>query len=149
VDPNADLNSHNVGSQLIIEGGKYSFSDLDELIVNHVKAMARKVEELMVHEKYQKGSLSEIRKPPTFLLLIIYYSGSGPSLCFFFGNPLTDVYLDNAVKAQRLKQRSVYAFGLNRERPGYFTLSFKTNMEAPIQILVSVAHLHNHGLFGD
>lgn len=34
--------------------GKYEFADLDELIVNHVKAMSRRVEELMAHEKYKK-----------------------------------------------------------------------------------------------
>ncbi|KAL9034998.1 MAG: hypothetical protein Q9214_006789 [Letrouitia sp. 1 TL-2023] len=40
-------------------GGKYNYSDLDELIVNHVKAMAKKVDEMMGHEKYQKGSKTE------------------------------------------------------------------------------------------
>ena len=34
-------------------GGRYNYSDLDELIVNHVKAMAKKVDEMMLHEKYQ------------------------------------------------------------------------------------------------
>ncbi|KAG8984083.1 Transcription elongation factor spt6 [Tulasnella sp. JGI-2019a] len=103
VDPNADLNSQNAGSQLIVDG-KYTFSDLDELIVNHVKAMARRVEELLAHEKCQKGSEMEIH-----------------------------VYLDNYIKAQRGTVRSVYAFGLNRDRPGYFNLYFKTNMNSPIQ----------------
>ena len=37
-------------------GGRYTYSDLDELIVNHVKAMAKKVDEMMLHEKYQNGS---------------------------------------------------------------------------------------------
>ncbi|KAI1270602.1 transcription elongation factor SPT6 [Xylariaceae sp. FL1019] len=50
-----------VGRQLRI-GGKYQYSDLDELIVDHVKAMARKVDELMGHEKFQKGSLQELEK---------------------------------------------------------------------------------------
>ncbi|KAG8887672.1 Transcription elongation factor spt6, partial [Tulasnella sp. 403] len=103
VDPNADLSSQNAGSQLIVDG-KYQFSDLDELIVNHIKAMARRIDELMMHDKFQKGSESEIH-----------------------------VYLDNAVKAQRGQARSVYAFGLNRNRPGYFNLHFKTNMNSPIQ----------------
>lgn len=40
-------------------GGKYTYTDLDELIVEHVKAMARKVEELMQHEKFQKGSRAD------------------------------------------------------------------------------------------
>lgn len=40
-------------------GGKYNYSDLDELIVNHVKAMARKVDEIMLHDKYQNGSKAD------------------------------------------------------------------------------------------
>jgi len=40
-------------------GGRYSYSDLDELIVSHVRAMARKVEEMIQHEKY-KGSYDEM-----------------------------------------------------------------------------------------
>ena len=46
------------GSLLKI-GGKYSYSDLDELIFNHVKAMALKVDEMMLHEKYQNGSKAD------------------------------------------------------------------------------------------
>lgn len=38
----------------------HTYSDLDELIVNHVQAMARRVEELMVHEKF-KGAEDELR----------------------------------------------------------------------------------------
>lgn len=53
LEPNADLSGQNVGGQLIIEG-KYEFADLDEMIVNHVQAMARRVEELMAHEKFKK-----------------------------------------------------------------------------------------------
>ncbi|KAI2459357.1 Transcription elongation factor spt6 [Ophidiomyces ophidiicola] len=48
-------NEFSVGRILSI-GGKYSYSDLDELIVNHVKAMARKVDDMVLHEKYQTGS---------------------------------------------------------------------------------------------
>ena len=43
-------------------GGKYTYSDLDELIVNHVKAMAKKVDEIMLHDKYQSGSKAETGK---------------------------------------------------------------------------------------
>jgi transcription elongation factor SPT6 len=52
-------NEFSVGRQLRI-GGKYTYSDLDELIVDHVKAMAKKVDEMTQHEKYQKGSRSDI-----------------------------------------------------------------------------------------
>jgi hypothetical protein len=40
-------------------GGKYSYSDLDDLIVNHVKAMAKKVDEMMLNEKYKEVSKAE------------------------------------------------------------------------------------------
>ncbi|KAK4109448.1 transcription elongation factor Spt6 [Canariomyces notabilis] len=54
-------NEFSVGKVLRV-GSKYSYSDLDELIVDHVKAMAKKVEELMQHEKFQKGSRSDLEK---------------------------------------------------------------------------------------
>ncbi|KAI0171215.1 SH2 domain-containing protein [Pestalotiopsis sp. NC0098] len=50
-----------VGKILRVDG-KYSYSDLDELIVEHIKAMARKVDQLTGHDKFRKGSLSEIEK---------------------------------------------------------------------------------------
>jgi transcription elongation factor SPT6 len=59
-------NEFSVGKQLRI-GGKYTYTDLDELIVDHVKAMARKVDEMMQHDKYQKGSRADTGK---FLCLI-------------------------------------------------------------------------------
>ena len=42
-----------------------------------------------------------------------------------------ETYLTNASLAN--PTRSVYAFGLNKERPGYFDLSFKANSSAPVQ----------------
>ena len=51
-----------MGRQLRI-GGKWTYTDLDELIVDHVKAMAKKVVEMMGHEKYQTGTKAEIGKP--------------------------------------------------------------------------------------
>lgn len=62
MEPNADPTGQTVGSKLIVEGNQ-QFSDLDELIVNHVQAMARKVEELMMHEKYKPGTEDDLRKP--------------------------------------------------------------------------------------
>jgi len=53
-------NDFSVGKILRIgSGGKYSYSDLDELIVDHVKAMAKKVDEMMQHEKFQAGSKAD------------------------------------------------------------------------------------------
>lgn len=46
----------------LLRVGKYTYSDLDELIVEHVKAMARKVEEMMRHDKYQGRSRVETGK---------------------------------------------------------------------------------------
>lgn len=36
--------------------GRYTYSDLDELIVNHVRAMAKKVDEITLHDKYRNES---------------------------------------------------------------------------------------------
>ncbi|KAF2223935.1 transcription elongation factor spt6 [Elsinoe ampelina] len=51
-------NEFSVGRILKV-GGKLSYSDLDELIVLHVKAMAKKVEEMMNDERFQSGSRSQ------------------------------------------------------------------------------------------
>ncbi|KAF2260518.1 transcription elongation factor Spt6 [Lojkania enalia] len=47
-------NEYSVGRQLRV--GKYTYSDLDELIVNHVEAMAKKVTELTKDDRYQRGT---------------------------------------------------------------------------------------------
>ncbi|GAB1517748.1 Transcription elongation factor spt6 [Rhizoctonia solani] len=101
VDPSGNAGDQSVGKQLIIDG-KYEYSDLDELIVNHVNAMARKVEELIAHEKYKAGSEAELHKA------------------------LKEFVIMHPTK-------SIYAFGLNRSKPGYFNLSFLANKNAPIQ----------------
>lgn len=48
-------NEFSLGRTLRI-GGRYNYSDLDELIVLHVKAMSRKVDEMCNHEKFQNKS---------------------------------------------------------------------------------------------
>lgn len=53
-------NEFSVGKTL--RTGGVNYSDLDELIVDHVKAMAKKVDEMMQHEKYQSGSKAETGK---------------------------------------------------------------------------------------
>ena len=45
-------NEYTIGRILRV-AGKYSYSDLDDLIINHVKAMARKFDEMQMHEKYR------------------------------------------------------------------------------------------------
>ncbi|TFY83720.1 hypothetical protein EWM64_g301 [Hericium alpestre] len=59
VEPNADPTGQSIGGTLIVEG-KYEFSDLDEVIVNHVQAMARRVEELMAFDKFKAGPEDEL-----------------------------------------------------------------------------------------
>ncbi|CCM04612.1 uncharacterized protein FIBRA_06796 [Fibroporia radiculosa] len=59
VEPNADPTGQTVGGKLIVDG-THQYSDLDELIVNHVSAMARKVEELMAHEKFKHGAEDDL-----------------------------------------------------------------------------------------
>ena len=54
----------------------HQFSDLDELIVNHVQSMARKVEELKAHEKFKQGSEDELRKSALFYLFLISFTHS-------------------------------------------------------------------------
>ncbi|KJR83147.1 transcription elongation factor SPT6 [Sporothrix schenckii 1099-18] len=54
-------NEFSVGRLLRI-GGKYSYTDLDELIVEHVKAMAKKVGEMTRNEKFQPGTRADTEK---------------------------------------------------------------------------------------
>jgi len=55
-----EINPDQPGSRLIVDQ-HHSYSDLDELIVNHVQAMSRRVEELMAHEKFKHGSEDDLR----------------------------------------------------------------------------------------
>lgn len=49
---------------------------------------------------------------------------------------ISENWLTNFVKMN--PNRSSYAFGLNRKRPGYFDLSFLANINAPVQTWVSM-----------
>ncbi|MCJ1307676.1 Transcription elongation factor spt6 [Agyrium rufum] len=51
-------NEFSLGRTLKI-AGRWTYSDLDELIVNHVKAMGKKVDELMLHDKFKEGTRAE------------------------------------------------------------------------------------------
>lgn len=46
----------------ILQVGKYRYSDLDELIIMHIQAMSRKVDEMVRSEKFQKGNKAEVEK---------------------------------------------------------------------------------------
>jgi transcription elongation factor SPT6 len=59
-----ELNKENefaVGRTLRI-GSKYTYGDLDELIVNHIKATSKKVDEIMNDEKYKTMSKTDTGK---------------------------------------------------------------------------------------
>ncbi|KAI5857304.1 transcription elongation factor Spt6 [Durotheca rogersii] len=85
-----------VGKTLRI-GGKYTYSDLDELIVEHVKAMAKKVDELMGHEKFKKGSVADAEK------WLTSYSDANPtrSIYLFCINPKRAGYFYLCFKASK------------------------------------------------
>ncbi|KAJ5337051.1 Transcription elongation factor Spt6 [Penicillium brevicompactum] len=95
-------NEFSVGRVLKV-GGKYTYSDLDDLIVNHVKAMAKKVDEMVLHEKFRKGS----------------------------SKTETDQWLETYTKAN--PRRSAYSFCINPKYPGYFFLCFKAGEHARLQ----------------
>ena len=85
--------------------------------------MARKVEELMAHEKFKAGSEDELRKTAPHdarvqVVLIDYL----------------DLFLKNFVAANPSK--SAYGFTLNRRRPGHFNLCFLANKNSTVQTWV-------------
>lgn len=55
-----DPTGQTIGGTLVVDK-KYRYSDLDELIVNHVQAMGRRVEDLMAHEKFKHGPEDDLR----------------------------------------------------------------------------------------
>jgi len=58
-------NEFSVGRTLKVEN-KYTYSDLDELIVLHVKAMAKKVDEMMNDERFKEGERNSTGKMALF-----------------------------------------------------------------------------------
>ena len=108
-------NEFTLGKTLRV-GGKFNYSDLDELIVLHVKAQAKKVEEMMNHEKFQdksKAALGKSTPDPLFPQSLTYF---------------TDEWLTTYTNAN--PKRSMYQFCINRERPGSFHLCFKAGQKA-------------------
>ena len=103
-------NEFSVGHILRI-GGKWSYSDLDELVVAHVKSMVKKVEEMVNNEHFQGGSKTQTGKP-------FFWSIDGTLLILFLEQWLT-AYMEANPK------RSKYAFCINSQYPGYFNLCFK------------------------
>ncbi|KAF2138616.1 uncharacterized protein K452DRAFT_277148 [Aplosporella prunicola CBS 121167] len=94
-------NEFSLGRTLKI-GGRHTYSDLDELIASHIKAMAKKVAEMMGDEKYQNGSRAQTAEQ-----WLTTYTEANP-------------------------KRSMYAFCINPKFPGYFHLCFKAGQQAPL-----------------
>jgi transcription elongation factor SPT6 len=117
---------YTLGRQLRI-GGKYQYSDLDELIVDHVKAMAKKVDEMMGHEKFKKGSLADLGKWTSFPL-----SNQSDSCRDCTDACTTERWLASYSDAN--PNRSIYMFCINPKHPGYFNLCFKASRNSPIGI---------------
>lgn len=72
-------NEFSVGKILKV-GGRYTYSDLDDLIFNHIKALSKKVDEMMLNEKFQEGSKAETGKfyalflPPNLPSTIVIFT---------------------------------------------------------------------------
>jgi transcription elongation factor SPT6 len=117
-------NEFSVGKTLRV-GGKYTYSDLDELIVDHVKAMAKKVDELTQHEKFQKGSRADIGKLP-WPHPVVLLTRTGSVLMSGFTERWLTTYIDAN------PNRSTYAFCIDTKRAGYFWLCFKASKNSKV-----------------
>lgn len=112
-------NEFSLGRTLRI-GGRYNYSDLDELIVLHVKAMARKVDEMCGNEKFQDKSKAALGKS----------AGLGENVSSSTNVVKTEEWLTTYTNAN--PKRSMYQFCINRERPGQFHLVFKAGQNAKL-----------------
>lgn len=108
-------NDFSVGKTLKV--GRDKYSDLDELIELHIKAMAKKVDEMMADEKFQNGSKAQTGKLPSTL----FYRDT---------NRHADKWLETYMEAN--PKRSMYAFCINPKFPGYFHLCFKADLRSPL-----------------
>ena len=102
-------------------GSKYNYSDLDELIVDHVRKMSRKVDEMMNSDKFQDKTKNQLGKSLPLSLI-----RKDRQLTY----QLTEEWLNTYTAAN--PKRSMYQFCLNREKPGYFHLMFKAGQKAKI-----------------
>lgn len=100
--------------------GKFSYSDLDELIVLHVKAMAKKVDEMCGDEKYQNLSKEALGK--LFLAWTLAFVKHALTL-------ITEAWLTTYTEAN--PRHGSYNFAIDPTHPGYFYLMFKANHNTP------------------
>jgi transcription elongation factor SPT6 len=113
-----------VATTLIVDK-TYEYADLDELIVSHIHAMARRVEDLMNHEKFKKDD-DELRTHNSTLQCLHCFKSSKITS--------SEKFLVNFVSANPSK--SIYGFTLNRKRPGHFNLSFLARKGSSIRTWV-------------
>lgn len=116
--------------------GKYSYSDLDELIVNHVEAMSKKVTEMTKDERFQKGSRASTGKCARI------YARDQVLI-----DPCTEQWLKTYTEAN--PKRSMYAFCIEPKYPGYFNLCFKAGLNAqlgtwPVKIIPNAFELQRN-----
>jgi transcription elongation factor SPT6 len=88
--------------------------------------MARRVEELMAHEKFKHGSEDDLR----VFLCTAHFVYQSPNIS------VLDLFLKNFVAANPAK--SMYGFTLNRKRPGHFSLCFLANKNSAVQNWVCI-----------
>lgn len=114
-------NEYSVGRTLRV--GKFSYSDLDELIVLHVKAMAKKVDEMCGDEKYQNLSKEALGKFPPRLIITLTFPQNNTN------THLTEAWLTTYTEAN--PRHGSYNFAIDPSHPGYFYLMFKANHKTP------------------
>jgi transcription elongation factor SPT6 len=123
---------YSVGKQLRI--GKQLYSDLDELIVNHVEAMAKKVTEIMKDDRFQKGT-----KEDTGKLTSIFCRGIMLTI--------PELWLKNYCEAN--PARFMYAFCSLPKHPGYFWLCFQPGRDRtpgawPVKVIPNAFEMHKN-----
>ena len=106
---------YSLGKQLRV--GKHTYSDLDELIVNHVEAMSKKVTEMMRDDRFQPGGREATGKSTLpyngFCVLILMGSLEQWLKTYCDANP----------------GRFMYAFCAMPKYPGYFYLCYRAGQK--------------------
>jgi transcription elongation factor SPT6 len=104
---------YSLGKQLKV--GKYTYSDLDELIVNHVQAMSKKVTEMMKDEKFHSGGKDTSGECTSLPCLLMR--------CILFLQNYTEQWLKTYCEAN--PSAFGYAFCAMPKYPGYFYLCYR------------------------
>lgn len=92
-----------LGRKLRIGNGKYTYEDLDQVIADHVRGLAKKVSDLKAHEKY-RGTKAELES-----------------------------HLNNFTAANPGSSAYAFCLDAGQEEGGQFKLGFKTSLNAKIQ----------------